>query len=82
MKRIQLILPDDLHTKFKVVCTLEGTDMSEIVRGWIEEYVKKEEKRKLIVSQNPKVTRMERARQVREHLTDPNPAFLYRGTHG
>jgi len=49
MKRIQLILPEDLHTKFKVICTLEGTDMSEVVRRWIEDYVEKEEKRKLIV---------------------------------
>jgi metal-responsive CopG/Arc/MetJ family transcriptional regulator len=49
MKRIQLILPDDLHTKFKVICTLQGTDMSEVIRGWIEEYVEKKEKRKLIV---------------------------------
>jgi metal-responsive CopG/Arc/MetJ family transcriptional regulator len=49
MKRIQLILPDDLHTKFKIVCTLHGKDMSEIIRNWIEEYVEREEKRKLIV---------------------------------
>ena len=49
MKRLQLTLPDDLHTKFKVVCALEGSDMSEIVRKWIEAYVQREEKRKLIV---------------------------------
>jgi metal-responsive CopG/Arc/MetJ family transcriptional regulator len=49
MKRLQLILPDELHTKFKVVCTLEGTDMTEVVRKFIEQYVEKAEKRKLIV---------------------------------
>ena len=46
MKRLQLILPDELHTRFKVACTLRGAEMSEIVRGWVEEYVEKEEQEK------------------------------------
>jgi len=43
-----LILSDDLHYRFKVACTLEGVEMSEVVRKFIEEYVEKIEKRKLI----------------------------------
>jgi hypothetical protein len=33
-------------------------------------------------SKNEEVIRMERARQVVEHRTDPNQAFLAGGTHG
>jgi len=49
MKRLNVDLSDDLHAKFKVICTLSGTDMSDVVRQLIEKYVDKEENRKLIV---------------------------------
>jgi metal-responsive CopG/Arc/MetJ family transcriptional regulator len=48
MKRFTVTLPEDLHAKFKVACTLEGTDMQEVVRKAIEEYVASVEKRKMI----------------------------------
>lgn len=38
-------LPEELHYRFKVACTLERVEMSEVVRRFIEEYVSKEEKR-------------------------------------
>ncbi len=49
MKRLNVDLADELHMRLKVLCTLEGKDMSEVVRKLIEEYVQREEKRKLIV---------------------------------
>jgi metal-responsive CopG/Arc/MetJ family transcriptional regulator len=49
MKRISLNFPEELHTRFKVVCTLEGTDMTQVLQELVREYVEKAEKRKLIV---------------------------------
>jgi hypothetical protein len=54
MKRFTMLLPAELHTRFKVVCTLEGKDMTEVIRKFIEGYVEKAEKRKLIVVQKSK----------------------------
>ena len=48
MKRFTITLPEDLHAKFKIACTLEGTDMSEIVRRCIQDYVARVEQRKMI----------------------------------
>ncbi len=48
MKRITIDLPDELHTKFKIACTLEGTDMSETIRKCVEDYVARVGKRKMI----------------------------------
>ncbi len=45
MKRLNLLITDQLHTKLKVVCALQGTDMSEVVRKLIEDYVEKTEKK-------------------------------------
>jgi len=48
MRILTIKIPEDLHMKFKIACTLEGTDMSEVIRGAVAEYVAKVEKRKLI----------------------------------
>ena len=45
MKRFTVNLPDELHAKFKGVCALEGKEMTEIIRKFIEEYVEKAGKR-------------------------------------
>jgi predicted DNA-binding protein len=45
MKRLRVILEDELHRRLKVMCSSEGTDMSEVVRKLIEEHVNKSEKR-------------------------------------
>ena len=44
-KRYNLLLPEELHQRFKLVCVQERKDMSEVVRKMIEEYVEKAEKR-------------------------------------
>ncbi len=49
MKRLTMNIPEELHTRLKVICTLEGKDMTEVVLGLVEDYVKEAEKRKLIV---------------------------------
>jgi metal-responsive CopG/Arc/MetJ family transcriptional regulator len=46
MKRFTINLPDDIHARFKSVCALEGKEMTEVVRKFIEEYVAKAEKKK------------------------------------
>ena len=38
-----MILPDDLHRRFKVHCAIEGKVMSEIVRELIREYLERSE---------------------------------------
>ncbi|MBN2242812.1 MAG: hypothetical protein JW793_08980 [Acidobacteria bacterium] len=43
--RYNLLLPEDLHRRFKIVCVQEGKDMSEVVREMIEGYVVKAEKK-------------------------------------
>jgi metal-responsive CopG/Arc/MetJ family transcriptional regulator len=48
MKRFTIILPEELHTRFKIACTLEGTEMSEVIRGFMEEYAERIKGRKLI----------------------------------
>jgi predicted HicB family RNase H-like nuclease len=48
MKNFNVRLSDGLHYRFKVACTLQGVEMSEVVRQFIEEYIAKLEKRKLI----------------------------------
>jgi predicted DNA-binding protein len=45
MQRYNVLLSDELHKRFKIVCAHESKDMSEIVRKLIEEYVEKAEKR-------------------------------------
>ena len=43
MKRLTVILPDDIHHKFKLACVEQGTEMSEVIRALIEGYLKKAE---------------------------------------
>ena len=45
MKRFNILVPEELHRRFKVVCVMEGTDMSEVLRKMMEEYVERAEKR-------------------------------------
>ena len=45
MKRLTLNIPDELHTQFKVIATLEQKDMSEIVLRLVREYVGKAQKK-------------------------------------
>ncbi len=49
MKKLQMNISDELHARLKIACTLEGTDMTSKVLEMVEEYVKKIEKRKLIL---------------------------------
>jgi hypothetical protein len=46
MKKLNLLISAELHTRFKVACALEGKDMSDVVRKLIEEYSAKVEKKK------------------------------------
>ncbi len=46
MKRLSVILPDDIHHKFKLLCVEQSTEMSEVIRTLIEGYMKKAEKRR------------------------------------
>jgi len=45
MKRLTVIMEDELHRRLKILCSSEGTDMSEIVRKLIEDHVSKAEKK-------------------------------------
>jgi metal-responsive CopG/Arc/MetJ family transcriptional regulator len=49
MRNFNMKMSEELHRRFKVVCALEGTEMSEVIRKMIEQYLEKAEKRKLIV---------------------------------
>jgi hypothetical protein len=49
MKRLTINISEDLHTRLKVICTLDGKDMTAVVLKLVEDYVEKAEKRKLIV---------------------------------
>jgi metal-responsive CopG/Arc/MetJ family transcriptional regulator len=45
MKRLTVKLPDELHTRMKVAVALEKTEISEVVRKFLEQYVEKVEKK-------------------------------------
>jgi plasmid stability protein len=49
MKRFVMNIPDELHRRLKVVATLEGKTMTQVALQLLEQYVEKEEKRKLIL---------------------------------
>ncbi|MBZ5494986.1 MAG: hypothetical protein LAP85_01170 [Acidobacteriia bacterium] len=49
MKRLVMNIPDELHRRLKVVCTLQGKTMTHVALRLLAEYVEKEEKRKFIV---------------------------------
>jgi len=54
MKKLTMNISEELHTRLKVICTLEGKGMTEVVLGLVAEYVKAAEARKLIVLPKPK----------------------------
>jgi predicted DNA-binding protein len=45
MKKLQMLLPDELHARFKAICALEQKDMSTVIKDFIEKYVEKGEAR-------------------------------------
>ncbi len=45
MKRLTVIISDELHTRLKLLSVAQGTDMSELVRKLIEGFVEKAEKK-------------------------------------
>jgi hypothetical protein len=45
MKRLNFNIPDNLHTRLKVVSALQQKDMTEILLQLIEEYLEKAEKK-------------------------------------
>jgi predicted DNA-binding protein len=45
MKHVQVALSGELHKRLKIVCAYEGTEISEIMRKLIEDYVEKAEKK-------------------------------------
>jgi metal-responsive CopG/Arc/MetJ family transcriptional regulator len=47
MKRINIKVPDELHMRVKVAVAMEKTEISEVVRKFLERYVEKIEKKKL-----------------------------------
>jgi ParG len=46
MKRLNLNIPEELHTRFKVVCATESKVMTEVLLKLIQDYTEKAEKRK------------------------------------
>lgn len=40
MKRLNVNLPESLLKAFKIKATLEGKEMSEVIKAFIEQYVK------------------------------------------
>jgi metal-responsive CopG/Arc/MetJ family transcriptional regulator len=45
MKRLNVKLPDELHARLRVAVALEQTDISNVVRSFLQEYVEKIEKK-------------------------------------
>lgn len=41
MKRLTVNLPPDVHLAFKTKCVAQGLEMSEVVVGFVERYIKK-----------------------------------------
>ncbi len=49
MKRLVVNIPEELHRRLKIACTLQGKTMTQVALRLLSEFVEKEEKRKLIV---------------------------------
>ncbi len=49
MKKFTINIPEELHRRFRIACTLEGKDMTASALELMEEFIEKVEKRKLIV---------------------------------
>lgn len=45
MKKLVVNVSDELHMRLKVACTLQETDMSEVVRRLVADYVERAERR-------------------------------------
>jgi len=45
MKRLNVHIPEELHTRLKVAVAQEKTGISEIIRNFLEQYVEKVEKK-------------------------------------
>jgi plasmid stability protein len=50
MKRFVMNIPDELHRRLKIVCTLQGKTMTQVALALLTEYVEKAETSKLIFS--------------------------------
>jgi predicted DNA-binding protein len=60
MKHLTINISEELHTRLKVICTLDGKDMTEVVLKLVEDYVNAAEKRKLIVFPKTKNSNQEK----------------------
>jgi len=49
MKRFVMNIPDELHRRLKIVSIPQGRTMTQVELQLLEDYVEKEEKRKLIL---------------------------------
>jgi metal-responsive CopG/Arc/MetJ family transcriptional regulator len=45
MKRINVKVPDELHTRVKIAVAQEKTEISEVLRKFLEQYVERVEKK-------------------------------------
>jgi predicted DNA-binding protein len=45
MKRITLDLSDEIHRRLKIQCVNEGTNMAELLRKLVEDYLQKAERK-------------------------------------
>jgi metal-responsive CopG/Arc/MetJ family transcriptional regulator len=45
MKRINVKVPDELHTRIKIAVAVEKTEISEVIREFLEKYVERVEKK-------------------------------------
>ena len=41
MHRFTIDLPESLHYKFKVIVTMKNESMADLIRKWVEGYVKR-----------------------------------------
>ena len=45
MRILQVKMSDELHKRFKLACVHQDTEMSGLIRAWIEKYVEQVEKK-------------------------------------
>jgi hypothetical protein len=46
MNKLNINFPIDLHKRFKAVCALEGTKMTDVIVKLVQDYVEKAEKKR------------------------------------
>jgi hypothetical protein len=71
MTRLNFFLPKELHCRFKSICALQGKNMGEVVRKFIEQYVDKAEKSWMGEASRGRQQRLHKAAQ-----TDPGESNL------